>query len=102
MSSPYLLFDLIAFGGHLVDKLDHGRSSALVNGIYNARAAHLQVLLAHFVVPEMNEQFVGQLVVQFEHVIQTVVHKLFVVFEYALKQMLANTHDQIDLIGRRG
>ena len=77
-----LVPELISFRRDLINKLDHGRPSTLMHRIYQRSAWHLHILLAHFVVPQMYQQFVGQLLVQFEHVIERMVDHFFVVLEY--------------------
>ena len=80
------LFDfvtnMVSLGGYFVHKFDHGGPCTLMHRINETRTRHLHVLFAYLVVPQVDEELVGELVVEFEHVVERVVDYFFVVFEY--------------------
>jgi len=91
-----LVAELVALCGQLVDEFDHGRTLALVHGVEEAGARHLHILLADFVAPQVDQELVGQLVVQLEHVVECVVDHFLVVLEDVADEVVADVDHKLE------
>ena len=93
-----LVSELIPLCSDFVYKLNHGWSSALMHRIDQTGAWHLHIFFTHFVVPQVNQQFIGQFIVQLEHMIERMVDDLLVILENVAYEVFANGQNKLSVL----